>query len=54
MRVVEVILSFPTLVLIIFFVTLFGQNVRSIVLVVMLFQWPMSCRLVRNMTIVDP
>jgi peptide/nickel transport system permease protein len=50
MRAVEVILSFPTLVLIIFFVTRFGQNARSIVLVVVLFQWPLSCRLVRNMT----
>lgn len=51
MRLVEVILSFPTLVLVIFFVTRFGQNATSIVLVVVLFQWPMSCRLVRNMTI---
>lgn len=51
MRLVEVVLSFPTLVLIIFFVTRFGRNATSIVLVMVLFQWPISCRLVRNMTI---
>lgn len=51
MRLVEVVLSFPTLVLIIFFVTRFGRNVSSIVLVMALFQWPISGRLVRNMTV---
>jgi peptide/nickel transport system permease protein len=51
MRLVEVVLSFPTLVLIIFFVTRFGRNATSIVLVMVLFQWPISCRLVRNMTV---
>jgi len=51
MRLVEVVLSFPTLVLIIFFVTRFGRNVTSIILVMALFQWPLACRLVRNMTV---
>lgn len=51
MRLVEVVLSFPTLVLIIFFVTRFGRNVTSIVLVMALFQWPIAGRLVRNMTV---
>ena len=51
MRLVEVVLSFPTLVLIIFFVTRFGRNVTTIVLVMALFQWPISGRLVRNMTV---
>ena len=51
MRLVEVVLSFPTLVLIIFFVTRFGRNVTSIVLVMALFQWPIAGRLVRNMIV---
>jgi peptide/nickel transport system permease protein len=51
MRMVEVVLSFPSLVLIIFFVTLLGRDLSSIVLVMVLFQWPTSCRLVRNMTV---
>jgi peptide/nickel transport system permease protein len=50
MRLVEVVLSFPTLVLIIFFITRFGRTVGTIVLVMALFQWPLACRLVRNMT----
>jgi ABC-type spermidine/putrescine transport system permease subunit II len=28
-----------------------GRNVGSIILVMVLFQWPLSCRLVRNMTV---
>lgn len=51
MRLVEVVLSFPTLVLIIFFVTRFGRSVTSIVLVMALFQWPIAGRLVRNMSV---
>jgi peptide/nickel transport system permease protein len=51
MRLVEIVLSFPSLVLIIFFVTLLGRNLASIILVMVLFQWPLSCRLVRNMTV---
>ena len=51
MRLVEVVLSFPSLVLIIFFVTLLGRNLGSIIIVMILFQWPTSCGLVRNMTI---
>jgi peptide/nickel transport system permease protein len=51
MRLVEVVLSFPTLVLIIFFITRFGRTVGTIVLVMALFQWPLACRLVRNMTV---
>jgi peptide/nickel transport system permease protein len=51
MRLVEIVLSFPSLVLIIFFVTLLGRNLGSIILVMVLFQWPLSCRLVRNMTV---
>jgi peptide/nickel transport system permease protein len=51
MRLVEVVLSFPSLVLIIFFVTLLGRDLGSIIFVMILFQWPTSCRLVRNMTI---
>lgn len=50
MRLVEVVLSFPSLVLVIFFVTLLGRTLGSIILVMVLFQWPTSCRLVRNMT----
>jgi peptide/nickel transport system permease protein len=51
MRLVEIVLSFPSLVLVIFFVTLLGRNLGSIILVMVLFQWPLSCRLVRNMTV---
>lgn len=51
MRMVEVVLSFPALVLIIFFITRFGRTLGSIVLVMALFRWPLACRLVRNMTI---
>jgi len=51
MRMVEVVLSFPSLVLVIFFVTLLGRTLGSIILVMVLFQWPTSCRLVRNMTV---
>ena len=51
MRVVDVFLSFPSLMLILLLVAVLGPSVRTIVVVIALFEWPTACRIVRQMAL---
>jgi len=50
MRLTEVVLSFPSLVVIILLVAVLGPSVTTIVVVIALFEWPTGCRIVRQIT----
>jgi peptide/nickel transport system permease protein len=50
MRLTEMILSFPALVVIILIVAIIGPSVTTIVIVIALTQWPTGCRIVRQAT----
>jgi peptide/nickel transport system permease protein len=50
MRLTEIILSFPALVVIILIVAIIGPSVTAIVVVIALTQWPTCCRIVRQAT----
>jgi peptide/nickel transport system permease protein len=50
MRLTEVVLSFPSLIVIILLVAIVGPSIGSIVLVIALFEWPTGCRIVRQVT----
>jgi peptide/nickel transport system permease protein len=50
MRLTEMILSFPALVVIILIVAIIGPSVSAIVIVIALTQWPTGCRIVRQAT----
>lgn len=50
MRLTEVVLSFPSLVVIILLVAVIGPSVTSIIVVIALFEWPTGCRIVRQIT----
>jgi peptide/nickel transport system permease protein len=50
MRLTEMILSFPALVVIILIVAIIGPSVTAIVVVIALTQWPTACRIVRQAT----
>ncbi|MDT4900997.1 MAG: peptide/nickel transport system permease protein [Pseudonocardiales bacterium] len=50
MRLTEVVLSFPSLVVIILLVAVIGPSITSIVAVIALFEWPIGCRIVRQIT----
>lgn len=51
MRLVEVFLSFPSLIVIILLVSILGPGVGTIVVVIALFEWPTACRIVRQMSL---
>jgi peptide/nickel transport system permease protein len=51
MRVVDIFLSFPSLIVILLLVAILGPSVITIVLVIAFFEWPTSCRIVRQMTL---
>lgn len=51
MRTADVVLSFPTLVIVIVFAGLFGPSLRTIILAIGLFEWPMASRVVRGLTL---
>jgi peptide/nickel transport system permease protein len=50
MRLTEVVLSFPSLVVIILLVAVIGPSVTSIIVVIAVFEWPTGCRIVRQIT----
>jgi peptide/nickel transport system permease protein len=51
MRIVEVFLSFPSLIVIILLVSILGPSITTIVLVIAVFEWPTACRIVRQMAL---
>lgn len=51
MRIVDIFLSFPSLIVILLLVAILGPSVTTIVVVIALFEWPTSCRIVRQMTL---
>lgn len=51
MRLVDTVLSFPSLVVIILLAAIIGPSVTSIILVIALFGWPTPCRVVRQMSL---
>jgi peptide/nickel transport system permease protein len=50
MRLTEITLSFPSLVLIILIVAIIGPSLTTIVIVIAATQWPIGCRIVRQST----
>jgi peptide/nickel transport system permease protein len=50
MRLTEVVLSFPSLVVIILLVAAIGPSVTTIIVVIAVFEWPTGCRIVRQVT----
>lgn len=51
MRIVDIFLSFPSLIVILLLVAILGPSVVTIVVVIAFFEWPTSCRIVRQMTL---
>jgi ABC-type dipeptide/oligopeptide/nickel transport system permease subunit len=51
MRVADIILSFPTLIIVLVFAGLFGPSLRTIILAIGLFEWPTASRVVRGLTL---
>lgn len=51
MRVVDVLLAMPTLILALVIVGLLGQSLRNLVITIILVQWPRYARLVRGMAL---
>jgi peptide/nickel transport system permease protein len=51
MRIVDIFLSFPSLIVILLLVAILGPSVTTIVVVIAFFEWPTSCRIVRQMTL---
>jgi len=51
MRTVDIFLSFPSLIVILLLVAILGPSVITIVVVIAFFEWPTSCRIVRQMTL---
>jgi peptide/nickel transport system permease protein len=51
MRLVDIVLSFPSLVVIILLVAILGPSITTIVVVIALFEWPTACRIVRQMSL---
>jgi peptide/nickel transport system permease protein len=51
MRIVDVFLSFPSLIVILLLVSVLGPSLFTIVVVIALFEWPPSCRIVRQMAL---
>nr|WP_245951285.1 ABC transporter permease [Phytoactinopolyspora halophila] len=51
MRVVDVFLSFPPLVVILLLVAILGPSVTTIIVVIAAFEWPTACRIVRQVSL---
>ena len=51
MRLVDIVLSFPSLLVILLLVALLGPSIVTIVVVIALFEWPTACRIVRQMSL---
>ena len=51
MRLTDVVLSFPALVVIITVVALVGPSIQTVILGIGLFYWPTSCRIVRGLAL---
>lgn len=51
MRLVDIVLSFPSLLVIILLVAILQPSLLTIILVIALFEWPTSCRIVRQATL---
>ena len=51
MRIVDIFLSFPSLIVILLLVAILGPSVTTIIVVIAFFEWPTSCRIVRQMTL---
>ena len=51
MRIVDIFLSFPSLIVILLIVAVLGPSVTTIVVVIAFFEWPTACRIVRQMTL---
>ncbi|NDL56668.1 ABC transporter permease subunit [Phytoactinopolyspora sp. XMNu-373] len=51
MRLVDIFLSFPSLVVILLLVAILGPSIATIIVVIALFEWPASCRIVRQMSL---
>ncbi|MDP9071850.1 MAG: ABC transporter permease [Actinomycetota bacterium] len=51
MRLVDVLLALPTLILALVVVGLLGQGLRNLIVTIVLVQWPRYARLVRGMTL---
>ncbi len=52
MRFTDTILAIPPLLLIIVFVSVAGPSIRSVIIVIALLGWPVTCRLVRGQLLV--
>ena len=50
-RVTDVVLSFPTLIVVIIIVAFAGPSIPTLILAVGLFEWPTAFRLVRGLTL---
>ncbi|WP_205857762.1 ABC transporter permease [Phytoactinopolyspora endophytica] len=51
MRLVDIVLSFPSLLVILLLVTILGPSIVTIIVVIALFEWPLSCRIVRQVSL---
>lgn len=51
MRLADVVLSFPTLIVIITFVAVVGPSLTAIVVAIGLFGWPATCRIARGLAL---
>lgn len=51
MRMVDVFLSFPSLMVILLLVAVLGPSITTVVVVIALFEWPTACRIVRQMAL---
>jgi peptide/nickel transport system permease protein len=51
MRLADVVLSFPTLIVIITFVAVVGPSLTAIVVAIGLFGWPPTCRIARGLAL---
>ena len=51
MRLVDVFLSFPSLLVILLLVAVLGPSITTIVVVIALFEWPTACRIVRQLSL---
>ena len=51
MRLVDIFLSFPSLIVILLLVAVLGPSIWTIVVVIALFEWPTACRIVRQLAL---
>lgn len=51
MRLVDIFLSFPSLLVILLLVAVLGPSIGTIVVVIAVFEWPTACRIVRQMSL---